>query len=236
MICYMITNKINGKRYIGITKRSLRVRWTGHIAGARHGNKVIFANAIRKYGAENFECRVVYEATSMQELFAVEKGLIAQYAPEYNMDSGGNDSPWRADRVKRVSAMAKKRCEDPKERERLSAVQHKRWATPGAKESASEIQSSIWDETRKSHFSKLMLARRKANHPQFAKGLAGIKKRMNDPEIKIKMLAATRKYWDNPENKIKHEEIRQRVNLIKGVTIGWMFYMIKRYPPVHANG
>ena len=57
MIVYKITNKINGKVYIGQTIRPIEQRYKRHINDAM--NNVLnthFARAIRKYGQEIFIC------------------------------------------------------------------------------------------------------------------------------------------------------------------------------------
>lgn len=55
MIIYKITNKINGKVYIGQTTDSLSRRKSGHIQAATSGSKSKLYSAMRKYGVENFE-------------------------------------------------------------------------------------------------------------------------------------------------------------------------------------
>jgi predicted GIY-YIG superfamily endonuclease len=48
MICYCIRNKINGKRYIGITIQRLGKRLRDHISKVNTNGKCIFHNSIRK--------------------------------------------------------------------------------------------------------------------------------------------------------------------------------------------
>lgn len=96
MIAYKITNTTNGKSYIGITRGSLEKRWREHRCEASSGSDKPLYRAMRKYGAEAFDLRVLYEATSLQELKVVEKGLIAQYGTYklggkgYNLTDGGD--------------------------------------------------------------------------------------------------------------------------------------------------
>lgn len=64
MICgiYRITNKINGKKYIGQSV-NIEKRWTNEIASAFNENSTSFdyplSRAFRKYGIENFSFEVV---------------------------------------------------------------------------------------------------------------------------------------------------------------------------------
>jgi group I intron endonuclease len=57
MIIYKITNKVNGKIYVGQTTRSLEERWYGHCSTAnQHG---ILGKALIKYGKENFRQEIL---------------------------------------------------------------------------------------------------------------------------------------------------------------------------------
>lgn len=91
MKIYKITNKINGKCYIGQTIMSTpKKRWTAHCCRT---SKSIISQAIQKYGKENFTFEVIAEASSLEELNEMEKFNIAanrSLAPEgYNIASGG---------------------------------------------------------------------------------------------------------------------------------------------------
>ena len=62
---YKVTNNINNKVYIGQTSTSIEKRWTQHKSAARtaKNNKIIFYNAINKYGEDNFTIDVIYEVS-----------------------------------------------------------------------------------------------------------------------------------------------------------------------------
>lgn len=79
MIVYKVTNKINGKVYIGQTTRSLDKRWAQHVRCAKKGVKTKICYAIRKYGAENFELEVLCTAYSKSELNDLEIYYIHKY-------------------------------------------------------------------------------------------------------------------------------------------------------------
>jgi group I intron endonuclease len=53
-IIYIATNKINGKKYIGKTARTLNERLRGHKCDANKGVRLPFCRAIKKYGTEGF--------------------------------------------------------------------------------------------------------------------------------------------------------------------------------------
>lgn len=59
MFIYQITNKINGKRYVGkTTKSSILDRWESHLKDCKKGHTKLY-NAIKKYGKENFNIDVL---------------------------------------------------------------------------------------------------------------------------------------------------------------------------------
>ena len=103
MIIYKVTNKVNGKIYIGQTVRTLEQRKWQHLNAAKHGCKTHFYNAIRKYGEDNFVFEVIDEASSIQELNALERYYIAKFnciKEGYNMVDGGNNNVMFLDKVK----------------------------------------------------------------------------------------------------------------------------------------
>jgi len=93
-IAYLITNNINGKQYIGITKRGLSQRWRGHCEQARqHHREGILQMAILKYGYDQFSITQIASARTWEDLCAVERILIQQHGTRspkgYNMTDGG---------------------------------------------------------------------------------------------------------------------------------------------------
>lgn len=86
-IVYLITNKINNKKYIGQTTRSLKDRWLAHTYRANH-NKHLYA-AIQKYGKESFEIKKIDQASSKEELDSKEIFWISFY-DTINTEKGYN--------------------------------------------------------------------------------------------------------------------------------------------------
>ena len=90
-IVYMHENKINHKKYIGITCQKPTQRWRGG-----KGYKIgAFKRAIDKYGWNNFEHKVLYKHLSKEEACDKEIELINKYKTAnkkygYNMCEGGN--------------------------------------------------------------------------------------------------------------------------------------------------
>ena len=92
MIVYCITNTINGKKYIGMTGRSLTERWNSHCSSARNGSPFRFHSAIRKYGEETFIKEILFDDLSIQGCRTIEEDTIKEYNTMiygYNAKPGG---------------------------------------------------------------------------------------------------------------------------------------------------
>lgn len=68
MIIYKITNKVNGKIYIGQTIKTLNERFKGHIITAEKNRGFYVHHAIMKYGKENFMIEQIEKCISLKEL------------------------------------------------------------------------------------------------------------------------------------------------------------------------
>ena len=91
MYCvYMHRNKINNKKYIGITKQKPEDRWR-HGLGYKSQQK--FYRAIEKYGRDNFDHIILNTGLSAEEAGTQEQILISlldTYYNGYNSDLGGS--------------------------------------------------------------------------------------------------------------------------------------------------
>jgi len=86
---YKITNKLNGKFYVGKTIKSLSTRFYNHCYDAlKRDSATYFHRAIRKYGKENFvieEIEICKNDLGNREIF-----WISSLKPEYNQTLGGD--------------------------------------------------------------------------------------------------------------------------------------------------
>lgn len=92
LLLYLLTFP-NGKRYIGITSKTLRRRMIVHFSHARTGRKGALQNAIRKYGAGTVTATVLVMCEDWSYLCALEQRAIAALntlSPHgYNQTLGG---------------------------------------------------------------------------------------------------------------------------------------------------
>ena len=69
---YLITNLINNKRYIGVTTRTLDIRFKEHLSDKKRSNCPLH-HSIRKYGIENFKIELIEEFNNITENFLLER-------------------------------------------------------------------------------------------------------------------------------------------------------------------
>ena len=111
MIVYVMTNKMNGKMYVGLTTVSVSWRWKEHVRSLKK-SRLALHHAMRKYGIESFEISVLEElplGSTLDDLDAAETKWIAELQtfmyehPDkgYNMTKGSQKGGWFAKGRKR---------------------------------------------------------------------------------------------------------------------------------------
>lgn len=92
-IIYMHTNKLNGKKYIGQTTKTLNARLKEHLKEMIKGSNLPFHRALKKYGIENFVSEIIDTANNQKELNEKEIKWIAHFntykGKGYNCTIGG---------------------------------------------------------------------------------------------------------------------------------------------------
>lgn len=173
MKIYLIKNLINGKCYIGQTRRKISKRFKGHCRTASKGGKSIIHQAIAKHGVENFTIEELATAIDQVELDRLEQQFIEQYgtmAPNgYNLKTGGqNGGSQYSDESKQKMSLAKIGSSASDEtRQRMSDAHNKRWSSQELRDRKSETSRKIWQ----------------------------------DPEYREKITATRTEYWSDPANR-----------------------------------
>jgi group I intron endonuclease len=86
---YRITNKVNGKFYIGKTTKPVEQRFKAHIKNHKKQNTYLY-HAMRKYGIDQFFVEQLEVVEDKTQLNQKEKYWISELHPNYNMTVGGD--------------------------------------------------------------------------------------------------------------------------------------------------
>lgn len=80
-VVYCVRNQVNGKLYVGKTKRSFCSRMRGHVNGSKNlkKNSQPLSLAMSKYGIDQFSVAIVYRGDTDQEIKDIEESLIAEW-------------------------------------------------------------------------------------------------------------------------------------------------------------
>lgn len=90
---YVITNQVNGKRYIGITTKPVEQRLHEHILASRRGVPFALYGAMRKHGEESFQIECLESCAGEELAKRRERKYIAEMnsmESGYNMTAGGD--------------------------------------------------------------------------------------------------------------------------------------------------
>lgn len=156
MIIYKITNKVNGKIYIGQTIRSLESRWWDH---CKPSAKQVIGHCINKYGKENFTIEQIDSANSLDELNEKEVYWINFFDSRnkeigYNIAFGG-ENKIMTDEIKEKLSIANSGKKKPpmseEHRRKLSEAAKRRVITQETRDKISKSHKGLKpdDETRK---------------------------------------------------------------------------------------
>lgn len=88
---YMHENRVNGKRYIGITSQKPTRRWAN---GNGYKHCPLFYHAIQKYGWDAFKHEILFTELTQEQAERLEMDLIEKYETQntekgYNLAEGG---------------------------------------------------------------------------------------------------------------------------------------------------
>ena len=148
---YKITNRRNGKAYIGQTTRdAYKTRIRDHLNGTQHGSRLV-KHAIEKYGQDVFTVEILHDGIIPEFLNTLEIEAIAKFntvAPNgYNLDTGGNGvgSPSGETRRKLSEAnKGKKRSEETKQKISASKTgeNHPNYGKPRSEETKRKMSEN----------------------------------------------------------------------------------------------
>lgn len=133
---YIHTNKINGKRYVGVAK-DVKKRWASN-----YQTCPVFYKALKKYGWDGFTHYILLDGLTLEEADDLERKYIARYKTQdkrygYNVLPGGHNIGMtgvnHSDKTKRLmseKAKGRKFTEEHKEKLRRSHLGKKSHCKP----------------------------------------------------------------------------------------------------------
>lgn len=124
MLIYLITNRINGKQYVGQTTSTLEKRFQRHCWPSTAKSNMPISQAIQKYGKANFSIEILCTCSSQKELDLQEVRLSARlntFSPNgYNLRVGTGPGSMSQETKNKISKSNKGRKVSVEARSNLS--------------------------------------------------------------------------------------------------------------------
>lgn len=107
MVIYKITNKKNGKIYVGKTEKNIENRWKNHIRLAEKKVNRYLYDAMNHYGYDSFSVEIIEQCLDKEHLNIREIYWIAFYNATnpkigYNMQTGGIGGTHNSETLKKI--------------------------------------------------------------------------------------------------------------------------------------
>lgn len=125
MFIYCITNLINGKKYVGQTKKTIQQRFSRHCWKSEVNKNMPITLAIAKYGKDNFRVEKLLQCTTQEELDAAEIRFALElntFSPNgYNLKAGNGPGSMSETTRLKISKKSRGRKASDETRAKLSA-------------------------------------------------------------------------------------------------------------------
>ena len=173
----------NDKKYIGITSLKPNVRWN---SGYGYSHNTLFFRAIKKYGWNNIEHKILLKNLTKEEAEEKEKELISMYKTNnneygYNIENGGNS-------IGKLSKETKRKLSEAHKGKKLSQATKKK------------ISEGNKGKTISKEHKKILSERMKSDNPSKRK----------EVKDKIKIAHLGKKLTEEHKNKIKIAMLNRR--------------------------
>ena len=190
--CHIHTE--TGRRYIGLTKRTMERRWSQHVCQSRHtkNGRWHFPNAIRKYGAAAFSHEVLEVCETLEEANTAEEIWVTHFdtmnpKKGFNLTKGG----------KHIPHTKKNPWDRPEFRAKMLSVAKSKW-TPALRARISAAQTGV--KLSPKHCEAIAKAR--LGKPPSPEAIAKGKKTQEknwDVETRKRVSEESLKNWQDPE-------------------------------------
>lgn len=219
----------NGKKYIGVSRRSALKRCSEHFKNAESGANNILYSAIRKFGRSRCLVKTMLIADDFEYLLGIEKKAILKFGSKYpygyNSTSGGDGvkelpkeikakqifnlkKSWNNEsRRKAVSDARKMDWKNSEYRENISKKIRKKMLElckdPEHIKKMSERSKNKWKDSK---YRKKIIASKKDIYksPEHRDKISkGLKEKWKDPKFRKRMCESQQKRWGRTTNAIQ---------------------------------
>lgn len=209
--CHIHTD--SGRRYIGLTKKTMMARWNNHVRNAnqKQGKGCLhFWAAIRKYGKEAFSHEVLEACKSLEEANLAEIRWIDYFDTRnsekgFNLAPGGKHTPHSINNEYRknlafrakISANAKKLWQDPVYRSKVLSATQAAIRTDEVRQKLSDSVKELWQDPkhRENSISKLREVTSTPEHKE------KLRSKWNDQDFREKCSVGTKKHNEEEASK-----------------------------------
>ena len=198
---YCHTHVASGRRYIGLTSRSMLERWKGHVYDSKAATgRWAFARAIREYGRDAFAHEVLEVCATREAGNEAEDAWIEAFSTRdprfgFNQRKGGLANPQPRAVVGAAISASLRRPESVALR---SSIQKEVAARPGESERRSAIAKQAWADPVAAVALEAKLKAAKATPEVRAKMSAAVKVSHNTPEYLAAAAESRAKVWQRP--------------------------------------
>jgi group I intron endonuclease len=200
---YVITNSVNGKKYVGKTERTVAIRWAAHKQPSNLLTDLAIARAVAKYGAKNFVitelCKAPVRILSMLEThFILLWNTHVDGKQGYNLTHGGDGVRATKQLRKKMSKSAKKRAttdEGAAHLRRIQAAAHHPalQARKSATHRATLAKPEVKRRMRDTHLAYY------ASNPEAKARIAAEQKEYTScPDVRKRLSEQAKKPWSDP--------------------------------------
>jgi group I intron endonuclease len=207
-VIYVLTNKVNGKKYVGQTIMDVELRFSKHCLKSQNKSRIHYA--IQKYGKDNFNVETVVSAQTQKDLDFLEKLFIANSNTTdprrgYNVTPGGRGGIKTKESAQKAAEKLKGRKIPRESVEKMAATKRNRPRTPA--------EQTVLDRM-------IEMAKGRKHSPEAKKKMSDARiGRVMPPcpdEVKKKLSEAAKRQWALGRG---HSQLHQTTKTNKSATL-----------------
>ncbi len=217
---YCHTHVDSGRRYIGLTKKTMLQRWNQHVNKSKKmgDRRSHFWAAIRLYGKDAFSHEVLEVCHDLELANAAEIKWIEHFGTRdpqlgFNLANGGCHTPhpiknpWNRPEYRAKSqAASQAKWQDPAFRQKVTDGVALAWQDPEHRARMSEVSKEINARPEVAARIRQSLQDRECSPETRDKISANARRNNADPDTKAAQSAAAKRRWDDPEYRRRQSE------------------------------